>query len=92
MRILSGSDYYNDCMAKYGRVLNHKLETQPQMEVRRRFTRPLWKQVYPREPFDLPDDPESVLKLYKNVGKKFDVDDDVIDDAIRLRSFYYQGQ
>ena len=90
-RILAGGEYYSDCMARFGRVLNHRLDKQSQMDVRRRFTKPLWKQVYPREPFELPDDQEAVLKQYKNVEKKFSVDHDVIDAAIRLRSFYYQG-
>jgi hypothetical protein len=48
--------------------------------------------VYPREPFELSDDRESVLKMYRNVDKKICVDYDVINAALGLRSFYYQGK
>ena len=90
--ILSDADYRAACISKFGRVLNHKLERGSQMEVRRRFTKPLWCQIYPKDPFELPDDKEFVLKLYKNVDQKLSITSgDVIEEALRQRAFYYQG-
>ena len=63
-----------DCSSKFGRVFDHQLQSLDEMKGKRDSTEILWNNLYPKEPFNLPETKEEILKLYENLSSSFKYD------------------
>ncbi len=75
------------------RMFNHSLQPSFILDDKRKSTKLAWEKVYPEYPFDLPDDNCDVISVFNaihDVEKISSIKYDVINEAIRQFSFYYQ--
>ena len=93
VHMLSPTSYAKDCLSIHSRVYNHQLVGLEELGKRRELSRSHWRKMFPGDPFDLPEDKSSILKLYRSVAKqpvqsRFRYD--VIAAAQRQKSFFHQ--
>ena len=76
------------------RKFNHKLDPLSEMNRKRQFTKTLWKKLYPKDPFDLPDEKSIILKQFRKVldsGNPASTrQTDIINTVFKHLAFYYQ--
>ncbi len=83
----------SDCKLLGFRMFNHCLQPEITVDDKRRFTKLAWERLYPQDPFDLPDDNTDVIYAFSAIPdaeKMSSIKYDVIHEALRQFSFYYQ--
>ena len=78
-----------DCINVAGRLLGHRLTSQPEREVAKEKTKQIWEQHFPDEPFDLADSHKINPPEFSN-GLVSKIAYGIEEAALRQKVFYYQ--